>query len=149
MDNTFENEIHNRNRIFKDSFFKKGSKFRWKAMPLFVYESDDIDVYEKFIYMELFDHIYDSGDGQCNPSKKRLTKRCNISESKVRRALIKLKKEFFIDFEATGRRRYIEFFTEDIRNSKLLDRKKKGELKEENVINNMKKIKYSENDEQN
>jgi DNA-binding transcriptional regulator YhcF (GntR family) len=99
--------------------------------------------------MELFDHIYDSGDGQCNPSKKRLTKRCNISESKVRRALIKLKKEFFIDFEATGRRRYIEFFTEDIRNSKLLDRKKKGELKEENVINNMKKIKYSENDEQN
>lgn len=128
------------NLNFKNQLLKKGVKNDNILLPIFVYASKDLDPYDKLVYGVLLAHVFTkNGTGQCNPSKERIQKKCNISTSKVRLSLLHLEKEFYVgSFFVDGKRNF-EFFTPEVRQFKLFERKKNCETTENNILKKMKK----------
>jgi hypothetical protein len=132
------------NLNFKNQLLKKGMKNNNIMIPVFVYASKYLDPYDKLIYGILLAHVFikdrngQPGTGQCNPSKERIQEKCNISISKVRSSLLKLEKEFYIGSFLVNGKRNFEFFTPEIRQFKLVERKKKCETDENNILKKMK-----------
>jgi hypothetical protein len=137
------------NKRFKNLLLCKHSQYKWTLIPAFVFDSEVIDSYEKMVYAVILDHVHKTGTGMCCPSKETIAKRCGISKDKVRRALLKLKSEFFIDWKLDGWTKRFEFFTPEVRESKILERKKNAELAEKDVLNKIRKSQSSPKNEQN